>query len=206
MQWSDADRTGLGVALNEATLLGVEVNEGSRRAAATFAVLTLPPLGPMPKDPRVRFIFEPVGRVIASLRLGRWNDSEAPVESFPLDRLLLVVQSFCSSIYGWEFFDCEQQNLSALVDRLSLDRRLGPDGCAHSISLFQERPDRHLDLWVWFDRLTIRDPSGRTIELEEFIAGGRRWWDAFNKGDERVSGCGIFPLSADACAGPTPPH
>jgi hypothetical protein len=48
---------GLGVALNEATLVGLEVDPQRLVAAATFAVLTLPPDGPEPADRRRQFIF-----------------------------------------------------------------------------------------------------------------------------------------------------
>jgi hypothetical protein len=49
----------LGVALNEATLLGVELDPERRLAAATLAVLTLPETGPGPRDSRVQLLFSP---------------------------------------------------------------------------------------------------------------------------------------------------
>ena len=196
MELDDEARAGLGLALNEAALLGVEVDAATRRAAATFSVLTLPEDGPPPEDARVQLVFEPVGRVAASLRLGRWNDPAAPVETFGLDELLPTVQSFGGGpIYGWEFFDVGEARFAALRDRLSLDVSLGMDGRAHSLSLSQEGSDRHLDLWLWFDRLTIRDAAGRVIPLAEFIAGGVRWWDAFHRHDPRTEGRGMFPLA-----------
>src|SRR5262245_32108018 len=73
---------GLNVALNEADLLGFEVNAERRMAAATFRVLTLPEIGPAPDDRRVQFLFRPVGRVAASLRDGRWDDPGAPIVPF----------------------------------------------------------------------------------------------------------------------------
>ena len=45
-------RTELGVALNEADLLGFEVEERRRIAAATFRVLSLPAEGRPPEDRR----------------------------------------------------------------------------------------------------------------------------------------------------------
>ena len=66
--------------------------------------------------------------------------------------------------------------------------------------LFQESAtvDRHLDLWIWFDNMLIRDASGNTIELSDFIAGGQRWWDALYAGDSRTAGHGVIPLSNDS--------
>ena len=37
--------------------------------------------------------------------------------------------------------------------------------------------DRILELCAWFDYLEIRDDRGVEIEIEEFIAGSRRYWE-----------------------------
>jgi hypothetical protein len=86
----------LGVALNEASLAGLEYSAKDNVAAATFVCLTLPADGPEPADSRRQFIFHRVGRIAASLRLGRWDDVDAAVEPFQVSDLLPVVQSF-----GW---------------------------------------------------------------------------------------------------------
>jgi hypothetical protein len=64
------------------------------------------------------------------------------------------------------------------------------------ISLFQEGRDRHLELWIWFQDLLIRDPLGESISLHDFTAGGKRWWDALYAGDARTQGHGIIPGGA----------
>jgi hypothetical protein len=193
-------RTDLGVALNEADLLGFEVDPGRRIANATFRVLTLPAEGPPPADRRVQMLFRPVGRVAASLRNGFWNDEAAEVVPFSLAELLGVVESFGGyPIYGWEFFDVHDRELARWGNRLSLDWRSGADGLSRSISVFQcsnGGPVRHLDLCVWFDELEVRRPDGSTIALEEFAAEGRRWWDALFARDKRTEGHGIIPVSA----------
>jgi hypothetical protein len=193
-------RTELGVALNEADLLGVEVDPSRRLGGATFRVLTLPVNGLPPDDRRVQMLFRPVGRVAASLRDGRWDNPSAPVVPFSLGELLGVVQSFNGQpIYGWEFFDRHEKELAKWGDRLSLDWRAGDDGQSRSISVFQESgggPERHLDLCVWFDELEVRTPSGDPIPLEDLAAGGRRWWGGLHSGDSRTAGHGIFPGGA----------
>jgi hypothetical protein len=195
MELSEEDCDNLGVALNEATLLGVEVDLEKRRAAATLAVLTLPPEGPGPKDSRVQIVFERLERVAASLRRGRWDDPTALVDPFGVNELLPKVQSFGGlPIYGWEFFDIADETFPALSNRLSFDVSLGAAGGTHSFVVFQEGIDRHLDLWLWFDHFTIRDSLGVVIPLNEFVAGGRRWWDAFHRLDPRTQGHGIDPL------------
>lgn len=49
---------------------------------------------------------------------------------------------------------------------------------------------------VWFDSLEIRSPSGAPLGLEDFMAGGKRWWDAVHAGDERTQGFGIVAGAA----------
>jgi hypothetical protein len=188
-------RSGLGVALNEASLLGFEVDPDRRLAAATFDVLSLPKQGSAPEDRRVQFRFSPVGRVVASLRDGRWDDAEAEVVPFEIGDLLSVVQSFGGlPVYGWEFFDVDAAELPRMRGRHSLDWRSGQDGVSHSIHVFQEGP-RFLDLIVWFDDFAIFTPDGTEIAIPDFIAGGVRWWDALHSGDSRADGFGIIPLS-----------
>ena len=189
---SAEQKTDLNVALNEATLLGTEVDPARRTAALTLSVLTLPADGPAPVDDRVQVILHPVGRVAASLRLGRWDDVEAKVVPFEITELLAIVESFKVPIYGWEFFD-RDEDFEEWENRLSLDRRLGDEGMSQSITLFQAADERHLDLRIWFDSLRVNDPTGRRLDLAEFVAGGKRWWDGLYSGDHRTGGRGIFP-------------
>src|SRR5262245_40661037 len=62
---STEDIGGLGVALNEATWLGVALDQGRRAATITLDCLTLPPEGAAPEDSEVRMVLHPVGRVHA---------------------------------------------------------------------------------------------------------------------------------------------
>jgi hypothetical protein len=191
----------LNVALNEATLVGVEIDAEQRLAAITLSVLALPPDGPAPRDSRVQLVLAPIGRVAASLRHGRWDDAEAPVEPFELDELRAVVERAGGcAIYGSEFFDVpEEKDFARWSDRLSLDWRAGEaDGSAHTLALFQEagKPG-HLDLCLWFDELSVFRPDSDEIPLDEFAAAGKRWWDALYANDPRTQGSGIVPFSGD---------
>jgi hypothetical protein len=192
-------RIELGTALNEADLLGFEVDPIRRIAAGTFRVLTLPENGPSFDDSRVQMILKPVGRVAASLRNGHWDDEGAPTVLFELKNLLNIVQSFEGQpIYGWEFFDVHEKELARWGKRLSLDWRSGSDGLSRSICVFQESgkgPSRHLDLCIWFDEIQIRRSDYTIVSLDEFTSGGRRWWDALFSGDNRTEGHGIVPGS-----------
>jgi len=185
---------GLDVALNEALVLGFEVDPERRYAAATFLVLTLPEEGPAPEDRRVQLLFRPVGRVSA----GYWQreNPDAPWQLIPfgIDQLLDVVQALDHpAVEGWSTFDIDDSSLRAEDRGPSLDWESGPDGREHSITIGPIGRDQALDLTVWFDALEVRTPTGEVIPLDEFIAGGKRWWDGLHSGDERTRGYGILP-------------
>ncbi|MBI1189728.1 MAG: hypothetical protein GC200_03485 [Tepidisphaera sp.] len=190
----DDTKVGIGVALNEATLLGAEVSRERRGAAITFAVLSLPPDGASPpEDSRVSLVLDQVGRVVASLRNARWDDDQAPAVPFALSDLLPTVQSFGNlPVYGWEFIDAEA-GYERWANRLSLDERFEGGSNQHSITLFQEGHERDLDLRIWFSGLRVYRPNHAEISLAEFIAAGKRWWDGLHSGDPRTQGSGIVP-------------
>jgi hypothetical protein len=187
-----------GVALNEASLVGLEVEAAEDWAGLTLAVLSLPPDGgPEPGDPRVQLILHPLGRIAASLRQGAWDDDHAPVVPLGLEKLHAAVAGFGQQpIYGWEFLDVpEEKSFARWRDRLSLDWRGRGGGLAHTLDLFQESgTDRHLDLRLWFDELRIFGADRTEIAFDDFTAGGVRWWDAMYAGDERTQGHGIVPM------------
>jgi hypothetical protein len=190
----------LNTALNEATVVGAVVDESERKARITLAVLALPEFGPQLDDPRVMIILSPVGRVCASLRSGRWDDTSAAVRPFVLAQLMDVVRSFKEqSIYGWEFIDASAGSFPRWSERPSLDVRLGSgDGLNHTLDLFQESafgPAQHLDLRFWFDELHVFRPVGDAlvrVPLETFAADGTRWWKGLRSGDPRTGGHGII--------------
>jgi hypothetical protein len=101
-------------------------------------------------------------------------------------------------IYGWDFFDVHERELAQWGDRTSLDWRANGDESRHSLSLFQDPDDRHLDLCIWFDDLEVLDSRGCRIPLDAFLETGADWWRAFFDGDERTGGHGMAPLSAQA--------
>jgi hypothetical protein len=97
-------------------------------------------------------------------------------------------------------------NFLMCTKRISLKERSfesqlgsGEDGKSQTISLFQEGAveDRHLDLCVWFDNIKICTAQGQEIQLDDFIAGGKRWWDGLYADDPRTRDKGINPLSDD---------
>jgi hypothetical protein len=197
---SQEDKEGLGVAFEEAALLGAEIDSSTRRAGITLSVLTLPEVGDEPEDRRLQILLLNVGRAAASLRLGRWDDSSAPLVAFPPEKLLEHVQEFGGcALYGWEFFDIHERELSNWYGKFSFDVSYSTtDGNRHSLCLFQDGGDRFLDFCIWFDELLITNAAGQELPIEDVIAGGKRWWKALHEGDPRTASHGIFPLKGDA--------
>ena len=39
---------------------------------------------------------------------------------------------------------------------------------------------------IWFDTMAIFDAEGNPVPLDEFIAGGRRWWSDFRAAGSRA--------------------
>jgi hypothetical protein len=193
VELSEQQKKGIGVALNEATLSGAELDTDRRIAGLTFSVLTLPKEGQSQEDSRIQIILKPVSRVAASLRTGiRNNPSE--VQPLKIEQLLEAIGTFKSPIYGWDFIDVEKKEFSILKNKLSLDWRSGIEGNKHTLSLFQEAPNRVLDLCFWFDSMDVFTAQGTRIELDDFIDGGQRWWDGLHSGDLGTVGSGITPL------------
>jgi hypothetical protein len=174
----DAQREGLGIALNEALWLDLEVDPAGQWAIVWLQVATLPNSAVEPESLRVQLVLSPVGRVAASLRHGLWNDEDAPVEAFSLDRLSAVVRSYVElPIYGWEFVDTGREQQQRWSERLSFDMTLAADGHNHTLLLFRD-VSPYLEVLIWFDNLDVRRADDTPVEIEEFMEGGRRFWDA----------------------------
>ena len=192
-----SQKIGLGVAFNEASLLGVEVLPLQSVCAITLSLLTLPESGPAPADARLQALLHPVGRVSGSLRMGRWDDPRAEVKSFALSELPAIVESFGGQpLYGWEFFDLEERMFRHWSKRLSLDWHGDATAMRHNLYLFQEDsgPERVLNLRIWFRDIAFNAPDGTVVDIDTIIRGGKRWWAGLESGDQRTDGYGIYPM------------
>jgi len=186
---------GTNLALNEATLLGVEFHRDKEIVVASLKPVAIDQNGHVPTDNRVQFVFKPVGKFIASYRLGHWNDKTAPLIKFEPEEILEKVEQFghCP-IYGWEFIDCKEESDCSWLDKLSFDfNSLNNHGREHSIELFQEGGDKHIDIKIWFDEFEIYNPKYEKVELQTFIDNGKRGWDAVYNGNASDT-FGIYPL------------
>jgi hypothetical protein len=189
----------IGLALNEATLLGIEFDKEKNLVACSFALVAMEKNGNVPNDNRLLFIFKPVGRFVASCRKGHWDDKSAEVEKFEPENILEIVQSFQGlSIYGWDFINCGDKDFDTWKDRLSFDYlTVNEDGLTNTIDLFQEGGNRHIDIRIWFDDFEILTPKYESVELEEFLENGKRGWDAVYANNDKMNNFGIFPATTE---------
>ncbi|MBN8699578.1 MAG: hypothetical protein J0L54_08185 [Chitinophagales bacterium] len=183
---------GINLALNEATILGVEFQKEKEIVVVTFSPVALDINGQVPTDNRVQFVFKPIGKFIASYRLGRWDDKSAQVVKFEPEQILEKVEEFKHvSIYGWEFINCNDEN--HWLDRLSFDfNSENQHGRQNTIDLFQDGGNKHIDMKIWFDDFEIVNPKYEKIELQTFIDNGKRGWDGIYYGNASDK-FGIYP-------------
>jgi hypothetical protein len=186
----------IGVALNEATLLGAEYSPAMNAFGLTFSVLTLPDdTAPEPDDPRRQITLSGIGRLAGVLRTRHADPLSAVVKPFSVSDLLSVVESFGGqAVYGWDFINGDDHSFSKWRHNLSVDHRPREGSLENRIFLFQEgaTDDRVLDLWIWFSDFIVRDAEGSTIPLDRFVADGKRWWEALYAHDPRTEGHGII--------------
>lgn len=190
------------LALNEATWFGMDLDAEHRRVALGFDVLTLPDGPGGSGHAWTTLVFGDVARIVVSFRRGRWDDEDAPVVSLSVEDVAKVVESFGElPIYGWEFFDLAEESWARWANRLSVDVRWRDETPRHSITVFkegwQDGDPPHLDCRIWFDTLDAYAAERQPVSLDEFAAGGKRWWDAMYAGDERTRTSGIVPLERD---------
>ncbi|CAH0258109.1 MULTISPECIES: hypothetical protein [unclassified Pedobacter] len=189
----------IGLSLNEATLLGVEFDREKNLVACSFSLVAIDKDGNVPQDNRVLFIFKSIGRFAASYRNGHWDNKTAEVEKFEPEKISEIVQCFEElSIYGWDFINCGDNDFDTWKDRLSFDYSSGIDsGLTNTIDLFQEGGNRHIDIRIWFDEFEILTPTYQAVELEDFLANGKRGWDAVYANNDKIGNFGIIPSTTD---------
>ncbi|WP_067696563.1 hypothetical protein [Nocardia jejuensis] len=190
------DITGLNTALSEATCLGIDVDTAAATIRLELDVLTLPVDGPPPDDCDVYLTLTGVNRVAASLRRQRWDDLEPVVLPLTLDGLHDAVSSFGGgALHGWDFLDLGDSAWTQWRKLLSFDTVLSEGTAGHMLEFSQEEgiDPRELDVRVWFEGLEITGKQGEQIALEDFVAGGVRWWKAHDQGDPRTMRPNIVP-------------
>ena len=184
---------GINLGLDEAILHDAKFDLKLGTVKFLFEIFTIDENGVVPNNRTVSLVLGNIGRVMASLQHLTDRNDYLKTEPFTIDDFQKVIRSFGGSVYGTNFIRQGNDSLPAWIDHLSLDTELNGDS-DYLIDLFQDGNDRKLDFRIWFGSLKILNLSGIEIPMGDFIAGGQRWWDAFNEDDPRTQGFGMYPL------------
>jgi len=196
MAWEQSLVDQLDLAFNEATVCGLAFDSETCEARLIVEVLALPEAGPIDNDPRRIVVFSEVSSVEVILRAD--TDPLGPV--LPLASLAELEAFFASlgqadAMYGWTFVDIADPGENwCTVPSLTMGAAAGAS--EHSIHWFTEcgRAGANED-WeryflqgvVRFGALRVERADGRSVAVEDFVADARRWWDAFQGRDPRLS-------------------
>ncbi len=190
---SEIDIQGLNISLNEAKWLDLEFNPSSRLAMASFKVLTLPPESFPPEDSTVHLSFYSINRLVGIYKNGKWDNKEAEIISLDVNGLSSTIRSFGGlPVYGWEFAE-NVTDISETFEKVSFEFNTNEKN-SYKLRLFQASSSQYFEMHLWFNDLTVKDFNSNSLSLEEFIAGGKRFWEAVHKKDFRIQGYGIHPL------------
>jgi hypothetical protein len=211
VEWDQGLIDRLDLAFNESQVCGLQFDQARAEARLLVEVLALPEVGPIDPDPRRVVVFSDVPVVEVVLRR---DDVPNLGPVLPLASLDEVESFFASleqadAMYGWSFFDVEDPGESWDVSPSLVLPGCTEDPPVHTMLWFTEcgRPGSG-DEWeryflqgvIRFNDLRVERADGRPVSVEEFAADGRRWWDAFQGHDARLSGDAQKQASASAAA------
>jgi len=195
----EGTRDGIETALNEADVLGIQLDPAGASCDVLVHVLALPESGPLDRDARRVLRLARPGQVSILLRADRAGEAGyGPV--IPLSGLDAVEDFFASlswsgAMYGWKFLD-DRSLTRDWPARPSLSVQVRPGTASHSLYWFNECGRAEGDTsvsyliegTVTFEDLEVMRADAVPERLDEFIADGQRQWQAFFGHDERLSG------------------
>ncbi|MGO1052366.1 hypothetical protein [Crossiella sp. CA198] len=193
MRWDEQARTAVETALNEADVLGLRIGPSAQWCELLLHVLALPETGPIDPDARRILRLNAPARVRVLLRKSLPDGGFGPV--LPLVDLAAVEEFFAGltwsgQMYGWRFLD-EPSLTEDWPAEPSLTVHCGPGTGPRELYWFNEcgRADGAycIEGTVTFEDLTVLRADGTPVPIEEFTADGRRYWQALNSRDERLS-------------------
>jgi len=184
----------LNTALNEATVVGVDLDPAAATARLLLHVLALPERGPIDPDPRRALTLTGVSDFQVLLRKDPFGGDFGP--AIPIQDLDELASLFgrlvrFQPMYGWRFLN----NLDLTGDwppEPSLNLRLRPEPAAHTLYWFTECSQDAdsffcLEGVIWFDGLQVERADRIPVSVQQFAADGRRWWAGLRANDPRVS-------------------
>lgn len=198
VQWGEETRGAVEVALNEADVLGVQLERSGAWCDLLLHVVALPEVGPLDRDPlRILRLTSPAQVRVLLRREQPGPDRYGPAITLAdLDAVedFFASLSWSGSMYGWEFLD-EPSLTRDWPGRPSLAIEICPGAGSHSLFWFNEcgreengsRAAYCVEGTVTFEDLEVLRADGTPQRLGEFTADGHRYWEALRGLDERVS-------------------
>jgi hypothetical protein len=198
VQWDEETRGAVEVALNEADVLGIRLEQSGAWCDLLLHVLALPEADPPDPDARRIVRLTSPAQVRVLLRTEQAGpDRYGP--AIPLAGLGAVEDFFASlswsgSMSGWRFLD-DPSLTRDWPARPSLAIDVRPGAGSHSLFWFSECGREEdgtsgaycVEGTVAFEDLEVLRADGSPQPLDEFTAGGHRYWEALHSRDERVS-------------------
>jgi hypothetical protein len=198
VRWDKDSRTAVGVALNEADVLGIQLEPSGAWCDLLVHVLALPETGPLDPDARRVLRLVSPAQVRVLLQQDRFQRAGyGPV--IPLTGLDQVEAFFASlawsgSMYGWEFLDAPSLTRDWPAQP-SLSIEIRPQAGSHSLYWFNEcgraegdaRAAYCIEGTVTFEDLEVRRADAALQPLDEFISDGDRYWQGLHNRDQRLS-------------------
>ena len=194
-------KSGLDLALNEATLNYIDLNKRDNSVKVVLDCIALELNGEFPSDTRVILDFVPIGRIAVSYRLGEWNDGEATIRKISDEQELIksLKDLKLDSMYGWEFINNKKEEFEKWQNKISFDYSTENNlSQFNTIDLFAEQihePQTTVDVRIWFKDFKIYSIDKKLISLEEFIERGKKGWERLYNGgiltkDHKIWGLG----------------
>jgi hypothetical protein len=198
VDWNQQVVDGLDLALNEARVCGLRFDPSRAEASLLLEVLALPEIGPIDPDPRRVTVLSEVSslEVILQREMRSGPGPVLPLESLDALETFFASLGNADAMYGWSFIDVADPSDNwkvspSLLEQTSLQQ------AKHTLHWFTEcgRPGPE-DRWegyglqgvIHFESLRVERADSRSVPLEEFEADARRWSNAFNSRDARLSG------------------
>ncbi len=189
MNLTDQQVKDLNLVCQEATWIGLEINQQGAWAGITLCVRSLPVEGPAPTDTRVLLVLEPLTRIAASYRDGIWNDKDAEVIPLTVPLLEHRVFEAQDTVCGTDFFNVsDEQGFEPWSKLLSLDVKTEniDFGSSNTLNLFQDL-SRFLAVRIWFGGVHVYGADGKEMPLLDLVEGSKRWWQGLRDRDPRTS-------------------
>jgi hypothetical protein len=199
VQWDSETRAGMDVALNEAGVLGIRLDRAGAWCDLLLHVLALPETGPLDRDAR-RILRLSMPAQVSILLRAELAEPVGYGPVVPLSGLDAVEEFFASlswsgEMYGWKFLD-DPSLTGDWPARPSLTVQIRPGAASHSLYWFNECGRTEGDTstayliegTATFEDLEVMRADATPQQLDEFIADGRRFWEALFNHDQRLSG------------------